>query len=102
MATFTVTTLNDSINPNDGQLSLREAIELANANKNPGAQDIINFAVSGTINLTHGELTIYELVRIDGDNDANSATRDITINAGGDSRVLHITSGSNMRSSITW
>jgi CSLREA domain-containing protein len=37
MAIFTVTTTADTMDPNDGQLSLREAIEQANATA--GADD---------------------------------------------------------------
>ena len=57
LATFTVTNLNDS-----GTGSLRWAIDQANAN---GIFDTIEFAVSGTINVTSG-FVITERVLIDG------------------------------------
>lgn len=57
-ATFTVTSKKDS-----GDGSLRQAILFANAN--PGA-DIIDFAVTGTITLTSGPLTITDALTIIG------------------------------------
>ncbi|WP_191760960.1 hypothetical protein [Komarekiella delphini-convector] len=39
MATFTVNTLNDVVNPNDGRLSLREAVTAAEAL--PGTDTIV-------------------------------------------------------------
>jgi len=41
MANFTVTTLSDVVDPNDGQTSLREAVALANADT---TADTISFA----------------------------------------------------------
>src|SRR5262249_25417647 len=57
-STFTVTNLLDS-----GDGSLRAAVAAANAN--PGA-DSIDFAVTGTITLTSGELDITDSVTING------------------------------------
>jgi CSLREA domain-containing protein len=49
MTNFTVTTLADEVDPNDGQLSLREAIALANADT---SADSISFgSLTGTIYL---------------------------------------------------
>ena len=85
MATFTVTTASDTVNP--AGLSLREA--LASADANPGA-DTIYFAPilnETTIVLTQGELTIASDVTIDG------GELQITIDATSQSRVLNISSG---------
>lgn len=49
-ATITVTSLADTVDPNDGVITLREAITQANTDSEA---DIINFAVSGTILLTN-------------------------------------------------
>ena len=71
-----------------GHLSLREAISLANANP---AADAISFDPSlddGTIELTLGELTITDSVTIEA-----SPGADITINAGGQSRIFNIDDG---------
>src|SRR5262249_9577651 len=59
MANYIVTTLDDTVDPNDGQLSLREA--LARANANGSAQDTIRLAPTlpgGPLPLTNGELEI--------------------------------------------
>ena len=56
MATFTVTTARDVVDPADGVLSLREAVTQANAD---AAADSIAFAATvqyGAIFLTGGEL----------------------------------------------
>ncbi|MFO1035670.1 MAG: calcium-binding protein [Geminicoccaceae bacterium] len=69
MATFTVTTLTDSLNATDGKLSLREALAQANAHANA---DTITFASSlegKTIALTRGQLEITSDVTITGDPD---------------------------------
>ncbi len=65
MTTFSVTTLEDATDPDDGQTSLREAIDLANQTE--GADTIIFSAgAQGLIRLTEGELLITEAVTIDG------------------------------------
>ncbi len=66
MATFTVTTKLDVVNPNDGKLSLREAVAQANATS---AADTILFgnAIQGrTLVLTGGELVVSRDLTIDG------------------------------------
>ena len=78
MTTFTVSTTTDIVNPNDGVLSLREAVTLANATS---VADTIVFA-SGlegqNLILTAGELVLSQDVTIDGDsnNDGNKVTID--------------------------
>jgi CSLREA domain-containing protein len=77
-ATFQVTTLADVIDASDGVLSLREAIDQANAT--PGA-DTITFAESirgGTIELTSELPTITDDVTIDGD-PSNGGAGSITV-----------------------
>jgi hypothetical protein len=68
MATFTVDTTSDIVNPGDSFLSLREAVAQANAT---ATADTIQFAASvqgHTLTLTGGELVL---------------TRDVTIQGGG-------------------
>ena len=70
MAEFLVTTLADEDNGAINGMSLREAIQLANANGNTGIQDVITFAsdlAGQTITLTEGPLVITDDLRIDGD-----------------------------------
>ena len=86
LATFNVTNNNDS-----GAGSLRQAI--LDANGAAGA-DTITFSGALNITLTSGELLVTESVSIEGDTDANAATRNIVIDAGGNSRVFNFTSGS--------
>jgi hypothetical protein len=91
MATFTVTTRNDVIDPNDDRLSLREAVAQANAT---AAADTIVFAGSlegQTLVLARGELVLRQDVRIDGDRD-NDGT-EVTLSGDDASRVLRITGG---------
>ena len=67
MATFTVTTVQDVVDPDDGVLSLREAVARANAST---AADAIGFAaaVEGErLVLTGGELAIGGRLWIDGE-----------------------------------
>jgi hypothetical protein len=74
---ITVTNTNDS-----GAGSLRQA--LADANNG----DTINFAVTGTIGLTSGELLVTRSITISGPGAEN-----LSINGNNQSRVFHITSG---------
>jgi hypothetical protein len=66
MATFTVTRAADVVDPNDGQLSQREAVAQANATT---AADTIVFAGSlegQTLVLTGGELVVRQDLRTSG------------------------------------
>ena len=88
MTTFTVTTTADLVDPNDGELSLREAVTKANAT---AAADTINFdaVLEGTtLLLTGGELAISRDLTIDGD--SNNDGSEVTLSAGHASRLLHI------------
>ena len=67
MATFTVTTVADTVDAGDGVLSLREAVRQANAT---AAKDTILFAPAlegRTLTLSRGELAITQDVALDGD-----------------------------------
>ena len=75
--TITVTNTNDS-----GPNSLRQAL----ANANDG--DTINFAVTGTIGLTSGELLVTKSVTISG-----PGTATLTVDGNATSRVFHIGPG---------
>src|SRR5262245_2731329 len=82
MATYEVTTASDAVDP--AGLSLREALVQANGNSDA---DTIYFAPvlnETTLVLTQGELTISSDVTIDG------GELQVTIDAGGRSRVLAI------------
>jgi CSLREA domain-containing protein len=87
MATFTVTTLDDVVDASDGRLSLREAIDLANAT---AGTDTIGFAGAegGKIVLLQGQLAVTDDVRIDGDGDDDGLG--VTIDAAGRGRVMLI------------
>ena len=76
-------------------LSLREALSIANST---AADEVITFAgelANGTLSLALGQLTITDSVTIDGDTDADGAA-DITIDAGGTSRVVEISAGTGI------
>ncbi|MCA9067458.1 MAG: VCBS repeat-containing protein [Planctomycetaceae bacterium] len=81
LSTITVDTLMDE---NDGVgtggVSLRDAIAAANS---AGGDDIV-FSVTGTINLTNGELSINKSLTI------NGQSNNITVDAGGNSRVFFV------------
>ncbi|WP_157412580.1 DUF4347 domain-containing protein, partial [Acidovorax sp. Root217] len=85
LATVTVTTGNDN-----GAGSLRLAI----ANATTGDTITFNGAVP-TVTLSSGELLLNKNLIIDGDLD-NNGTADVTIDANYTSRVLNITTGSNV------
>jgi hypothetical protein len=84
LATFMVTNLNDF-----GPGSLRAAIAQANY-QSPGADEIVFSSVSGTINLTIGELEIVDSVSIEGPG------RDVlAISGNNQSRIFNINSSSS-------
>ena len=97
MATFTVTTNIDVLDPTDEVLSLREAIERANALD--GADTITfasapgeAFAGGGTIVLDGEQLEITSDLTIDGDVDGNG-TPDVIVDADSESRVFDLAGG---------
>ena len=86
-ATLIVTTAADLVDPDDGKLSLREAV--ARANTSPAA-DAIEFAAAlkgKTLVLTGGELVLSRNTVIDG------TGRGITLSGGGKQRILQIKGG---------
>jgi len=83
LSTLTVTTLNDTV-ANDGQVSLREALNTANSDTAPDTIVFANSLAGGTISLSGGQLGITNDVTIQGD-------CNITIDAQGDSRIFNIT-----------
>ena len=95
MATFTVTTASDLVSASDGVLSLREAVQQANATV---AADTIVFAnaLEGQVlTLTQGQLTLAanpaivgNELTIDGDADNNGSR--VTLSGGNASRVLEV------------
>jgi CSLREA domain-containing protein len=85
LASFTVNSLADTVNPNDGKLTLREAINAAN--KQGGKNDIF-FNVGGTITLTGSELLINDNLTIHG-----LGANKLTISGNNASRVFEITKG---------
>lgn len=71
LTTFTVTTLADTVDSQDGVTSLREALDAANATP---AADTIEFFINlnGTVSLTQEELLITNPVTIKGNGEANT------------------------------
>ena len=82
-----VTTLAD-VQASDGLTSLREAVDAANRD---GKDSPITFAVSGTIMLTGGELTLVN----DGKVSITGPSAGVTIVGDGKSRVFNIASGAD-------
>jgi hypothetical protein len=93
-AVFTVNSLADvasgAYNPADNVVTLREAVERANA---LAGADTIRFAANlrGTITLAHGELTISDDLTVRG----NGAGR-LAVSGGGESRVLFVDEGATV------
>src|SRR5262245_39424620 len=84
-AVLTVTTLADTSDPDDGQLSLREAIAAANAQD---GDDTIDFSVTGTIKLGSALPSLSSNVTITGPGaDQLTVRRD----TGGDYRIFRVT-----------
>ncbi|MCB2048882.1 MAG: tandem-95 repeat protein [Novosphingobium sp.] len=85
-----VTILTDTVDPLDGETSLREAITYANG---LAGADVITFAAAlspgGTITLTGGQLSITDEVTIDGDLD-DDGKPDVTLNANGGSGAINV------------
>lgn len=82
---LTVNSTADTVNPNDGVITLREAIDLAN--KTPGSA-VINFNLAKgaqTITLTGGQLNIQDILIING-------TSNLTIDGNGRSRNFEVNS----------
>ncbi|MEM9059090.1 MAG: choice-of-anchor Q domain-containing protein [Pseudomonadota bacterium] len=91
-ASLVVTTTSDVSDFFDGETTLREAIEHLNTGRATGNISFANgvgeaFENGGTITLTQGQLQLTAATSIDGDLD-NDGTADVTIDAGGNSRVL--------------
>ena len=93
MADFTVTTVADTIDPNDGALSLREALALVDADAATADTVIFDGSVQGgRIVLAGSQLTVGSDVTIDGGSG-------VTIDAHQASRVLLVQSGTADQSS---
>ncbi len=95
---ITVTTILDTINSTDGVTSLREAINLANANAGP---DIINFAITGgtgviqTITLATALPLITDQVAIDGTTQNGYSPNTLSVGAGNNAAIKIQLDGSN-------
>ena len=90
MATYTVTTTSDVVDAGDGVLSLREAVQMANAGAGP---DSIVFAPGlegGEITLTGGELALTNDVTINGDVNGDHKA-DVTVSGNNASRIFSMT-----------
>ena len=91
LAAIQVSTLDDIVDPNDGVISLREAIAIANTNGQP---DVIAFdeslfaAGAGTVTLDLGELAITDSVTISG-----PGADQLVIDAAGLSRIFNVDDG---------
>jgi predicted outer membrane repeat protein len=92
-----VNTLLDVTDLTDGVTTLREAIEFAGGVVGAAPQitfDAGVFAGGQTITLTEGQLSVFSAMSIDGDVDGDGRA-DVTIDAGGLSRVLGLTAGAD-------
>ena len=91
MAEFQVTTLEDSVDENDGVTSLREALILANGNADA---DLITFQtdLTGELVLTQGQITISQSITIRHDAESFGQPA-LAIDGRGEDRIFHITGG---------
>src|SRR5262245_60166070 len=93
MANYIVTILDDVVDAGDGELSLREALTLANLNTESDTITFEQTLAGGTLTLTSGELTIgTDGITVDGDIDGNG-TADSTVSGNNASRVFLISDG---------
>ncbi len=91
MATYTVTTNSDTVDANDGETSLREALTLADGNA--GADKIVfDKALAGSTIELQGELVLSSEVTINGDTNKDGDA-DITISGGGTTRLVTVQAG---------
>ena len=105
-SSLVVTTTEDVVDAFDGETSLREALayadSVADADGDGESNDTITFAAGigeafengGTINLGGSQLQITSDVTIDGDVDGDGDA-DVTLDAGGASRVVLVSGGSD-------
>ena len=89
LAAFTVNTLADTV-ADDGVTSLREAITAAN---NWAGDDIINFSVTGTINLTGALPDLSSNIQIHG---PGAASLTVRRNTGGDYGIFTVAGGTTV------
>ena len=94
LLTYVVTTLDDVVDPDDGEVSLREAVRGANVSISElGGSALITFAdnlAGGVIGLSDGQLEITVPVVIDA---SSLGVKGITVDAKGNSRVFYVTYG---------
>jgi CSLREA domain-containing protein len=90
LSTFTVNTLADTVDADPAVTSLRDAI--TDANNEPG-DNIINFSVTGTINLTSPLPDLSSNIQIQGPDAANLTVRRDT---GGAYRIFTVAGGSTV------
>src|SRR5688572_24877858 len=88
MAYLTVTTPFDVAAPGDGQLSLREAIDQANASSDADTIRFVAALEGKTLVLTGGELPITQDLTIDGGR--NDDGSEVTIDGSQSGRLLNI------------
>ena len=86
MTTFTVNTTDDIVDGNLSQLSLREAVNLANATTEADTIVFAGALEGQTLVLTGGELTLSQDVTIDGDQ--NNDGIEVALSGGDSSRIL--------------
>ena len=100
-----VTTPDDVVDPEDGERALGEAITVSNANDSGSTITFASgsgaaFEGGGTITLGGEQLTLAQSIAIDGDLDGDGLP-DVTLDAGGQSRVIDITGGTAALSRLT-
>ena len=89
MAAIIVSTTSDVVNANDGVVSLREAIALANTNPDADTITFAYFLAGQTVTLTGGALLLNQDVTIDGDVDGDNKA-DIAISGNNATRIFNM------------